>query len=225
MQQAIAVETLPGFAAGEVAVQDGATQLTAMLLELAPHQRVLDACAAPGGKLIHLLEIEPTLEVIAVEKEAARLSRLHENLARMHVTAKVVCADVADINKWWDGALFDRILLDAPCSASGVIRRHPDIKLLRKPTDIKTFVQEQLHLLNSLWPLLKADGLLLYATCSIFKAENQTLMQHFLQIHADAKEEKINAEWGRACDIGRQILPGMHEMDGFYYAKIRKLTN
>jgi len=223
LEPPVAVEVLPGFAEGEVSVQDGAAQLAAELLDLQAGQRVLDACSAPGGKLLHILETEPKLStVIAVEKDKARLAAINENLARHQFTATVINQDAANTSKWWDGELFDRILLDAPCSASGVIRRHPDIKLLRKANDIKALVKEQQHLLTTLWPLLKPGGILLYATCSIFPAENALLLQTFLSAHPDAAEDKIQADWGLPCPVGRQILPGMHNMDGFFYARLRK---
>lgn len=216
-------ESLPGFKEGYFSVQDGAAQLSAPLLELKPGLRVLDACAAPGGKLTHLLELEPNLQaVIAVEKDKKRLETIKENLKRLGLKAMLHCADATQVKTWWDGEAFDRILLDAPCSGSGVIRRHPDIKLLREPEDMPRFRETQLHLLEALWPLLKPDGLLLYATCSILPTENVEVMQTFLEMHPDAKEDKINADWGAQCDVGRQILPGMDQMDGFYYARLRK---
>lgn len=228
LESPISAEELPGFALGEVSVQDGAAQFAAEWLDLTPNQRVLDACAAPGGKLMHILECEPHLAAcIAIEKNKERMQPIKENIARLfpqkETQPQCVCADVADTKTWWDGKLFDRILLDAPCSASGVIRRHPDIKLLRQPTDIKPFAEEQFHLLEALWPLLCADGILMYVTCSIFPEENVQVLQRFLTTHADAKEEEWQVDWGVPCDIGRQILPGMHRMDGFYYARLRKL--
>lgn len=216
------VEQLPGFHEGSVTVQDGAAQLAAELLQLSKGQRVLDACAAPGGKLTHLLEIEPELDVTAVEKEKSRMHYIEDNLRRAKLAAKVICADAADITSWWDGKPFDRILLDAPCSASGVIRRHPDIKLLRQPTDIRALAADQLRILSALWQTLAPGGLLVYATCSIFPEENAQVIKKFLAEHSDAREEAITADWGIACEHGRQILPGMQEMDGFYYAVLRK---
>lgn len=219
----VATENLPGFEKGTVSVQDGAAQLAAELLDLEPEQRVLDACSAPGGKLTHILEIEPDLTaIVALEKDATRIASIHENLKRLNFKANVVCADANDVEDWWDGERFDRILLDAPCSASGVIRRHPDIKLLREESDMAALAEEQLQLLEALWPLLKPNGLLVYATCSIFPAENTELVQQFVLNHEDAQEEPIQAEWGIQTAIGRQILPGMHNMDGFYYARLRK---
>lgn len=218
------VEALPGFAAGLVSVQDGAAQLAAELLGVEKGMRVLDACAAPGGKLTHLLEKEPQLPVVAIDKDAGRMASIQENLTRLQLKATCICADAAETNTWWDGQLFDRILLDAPCSASGVVRRHPDIKLLREALDIPALSNEQSVLLEALWPLLKPGGILLYATCSIFPEENVETLQRFLNQHADAQEEKIEAAWGLPCEIGRQILPGQHGMDGFYYARVRKMT-
>lgn len=223
LETPIPAEELPGFYEGEVSVQDGAAQLAAEILNLSPQLHVLDACAAPGGKLLHMLEMEPTLTVVAIEKDQARLASIKENLARLKFHAEYHCADAANIDRWWDKKPFDRILLDAPCSASGVVRRHPDIKLLRQLNDIKAFAKEQLHLLSSLWPLLKPGGLFLYVTCSIFPEENVEVIKKFIATHADVQEEKIQAEWGVGCEIGRQILPGMHNMDGFYYALLRKL--
>jgi 16S rRNA (cytosine967-C5)-methyltransferase len=217
------VKLIPGFADGDVSVQDGAAQLAVQLLELAPNQRVLDACAAPGGKTAHILESEPLLsEVVAIDLSHQRLKSVKETLERLSLKANCIASDVADTQKWFTGDLFDRILLDAPCSASGVIRRHPDIKLLRHPDDIAELAQEQLRLLTAIWPLLKKGGILLYATCSLFPRENAGVLAKFLEMHADANEEKITADWGLACPIGRQILPGMHSMDGFYYARLTK---
>lgn len=219
----VTIEALPGFTEGLVTVQDGAAQLAAELLDVHSNQRVLDACAAPGGKLTHLLEIESRLAALfAIDKDQQRILSIKENLKRLKLEAHCICQDVSDVQKWWDGQLFDRILLDAPCSASGVIRRHPDIKLLRQPEDIKALAREQSYILNKLWPLLKPGGLLVYATCSIFLEENVQVLQRFFASQPDAKEEKIVATWGLTCAVGRQILPGMHQMDGFYYAIVKK---
>lgn len=218
----IPVEALPGFLEGEISVQDGAAQLAAGCLELSPGLRILDACAAPGGKLTHILELESDASCLAVEKDRNRMPSIEENLSRLSLSAECICADANNTAAWWDGQLFDRILLDAPCSASGIIRRHPDIKILREPDDIQDLSNQQRILLRSLWPLLKPGGLLLYATCSIFPQENEQVLEAFLARHPDASEEKLEVEWGCARSIGRQILPGQHDMDGFYYAKIRK---
>lgn len=217
------VTILPGFSQGEISVQDGAAQLAAELLSVLPGQRVLDACAAPGGKTTHILELQGELgKVVALDCDSTRLLAVKDNLERLQLSADIVCADAGDVNQWWDGVLFDRILLDAPCSASGVIRRHPDIKLLRQAIDISRLAKDQLRLLTALWAVLKSDGLLVYATCSVYAEENMRVLESFIAASADAKEEKIKASWGKECLIGRQILPGMHGMDGFYYACLRK---
>lgn len=222
LSDALAVEALPGFREGDIFVQDGAAQLAASLLQLEPHFHVLDACAAPGGKLTHLLESESTLEIVAVEKNAQRILAIKDNLNRLKLQCEVICGDAAKPHEWWNKTLFDRILLDVPCSASGVVRRHPDIKLLREESDVAQFAHEQMQLLKALWPTLKPNGLLLYATCSIFPGENVEVLKQFLAEHADASEEKIESTWGVECEVGRQILPGMHNMDGFYYGRLRK---
>ncbi len=219
----IDVYELPGFNAGHLSVQDAAAQLAAEQLMLEPNQRVLDACAAPGGKTAHILEMQPDLaELVAVDHDQRRLEALSENLRRLTLSAHCIAADIGELKSWWDEKLFDRILLDVPCSASGVIRRHPDIKLLRRASDIKKLVAEQERLLTNVWPTLKPGGLLLYVTCSLFPEENELLVQTFLTQHPDAVEEKLAVSWGLARTVGRQILPGMHEMDGFYYARLRK---
>lgn len=215
------VEALPGFAEGDVSVQDAGAQFAAELLEVKRGFNVLDACAAPGGKTTHILEVAQHINLLAIDQDRKRLARVQENLQRLKFSAKCITADAANIASWWDGKEFDRILLDAPCSASGVIRRHPDIKLLRQPKDIEGLAKEQLRLLTALWPLLRKGGMLVYVTCSIFPEENNEVIQKFLSLHENAKEEKINGLWGQACDVGRQILPGMHLMDGFYYACLR----
>lgn len=220
------VYELPGFAQGHISVQDGAAQLAAELLQVSAQQRVLDACAAPGGKTTHILETVAQLEkLIALDNDEERLQSVRENLQRLQLSADLVCADAGDVQQWWDGKLFDRILLDAPCSASGVIRRHPDIKLLRKADDIAKLAKEQSRLLTALWPLLKPGGLLVYATCSVFRLENTRVLESFIAVTPDVHEEKISANWGKECTLGRQILPGMHGMDGFYFVVLRKLEN
>ncbi|QNH06676.1 16S rRNA (cytosine(967)-C(5))-methyltransferase RsmB [Pseudomonas sp. B11D7D] len=217
------VTTLPGFKEGRVSVQDEAAQLAADLLELAPGQRVLDACAAPGGKTCHLLEVEPALgEVVAVDLEAKRLARVRENLERLHLDATLIAADGRDTGAWWDGRPFQRILLDAPCSATGVIRRHPDIKLTRKPEDIPALAQLQGELLDALWPTLAPGGILLYATCSVLPTENSETIAAFLARTSDAQEVAIAGEFGLQPAHGRQLLPQLDGHDGFYYAKLFK---
>lgn len=218
------VHQLPAFTTGAISVQDGAAQLAATLLNVAAGDRVLDACAAPGGKTTHILEIQPELEkLIAVDIDEKRMLLLQENLSRANSHAEIIIGNAAQPQTWWDGKLFDRILCDAPCSATGVIRRHPDIKILRRETDVAQLIEQQWQLLNALWPLLKIGGTLLYVTCSVLPVENSDLLQRFISEHSDAHEEKINALWGVAQDVGRQILTGMHNMDGFYYAKLKKL--
>jgi 16S rRNA (cytosine967-C5)-methyltransferase len=221
LEQPVDVEDLPGFLTGEVSVQDGAAQLAAELLELKPGLRVLDMCAAPGGKTAHMLELQSDIDLVAIDRDEKRLQDVRNNLARLQLLATCICADAGD-QEWSDGQHFDRILVDVPCSASGVIRRHPDIKILRRATDIAKLVHEQTRLLNKAWELLKPGGLLVYTTCSIFPEENVHVLQAFLQSHRDAAEEKIPMGWGKACAIGRQILPGMHDMDGFYFARLSR---
>lgn len=217
------VTTLPGFKQGRVSVQDEAAQLAAELLELAPGQRVLDACAAPGGKTCHLLEVEPALrEVVAVDLEAKRLARVRENLERLQLDATLIAADGRDTAAWWDGTPFQRILLDAPCSATGVIRRHPDIKLTRQPEDIPALAQLQGELLDALWPTLAPGGILLYATCSVLPTENSETIAAFLARTPDAQEVAIAGEFGLQPAHGRQLLPQLDGHDGFYYAKLIK---
>ena len=223
LSRPVPVELLPGFEQGHVSVQDTAAQLAAGLLDVQVGQRVLDVCAAPGGKTVHILESQPHLkELVAIDIDEARLSRVQENLLRSNVSAQLIVGDAAKPKDWWDGQLFDRILLDAPCSALGVIRRHPDIKILRKPDDIKALQLLQKSILAATWPLLSSGGLLLYATCSILKQENEEQIMEFLAMHADAFEVPIDATWGNAVQRGRQILTGDSEMDGFYYALIKK---
>jgi 16S rRNA (cytosine967-C5)-methyltransferase len=218
------IERLPGFAAGEVSVQDEAAQLCAGLVALHPGLRVLDACAAPGGKTLALLEREPGLAMLALDADATRLARVTENLARAGLAAEVRAADAGDPASWWDGRPFDLILLDAPCSATGVIRRHPDIKRLRRETDIAALARQQDRLLDALWPLLAPNGRMLYMTCSILREENDVRIDAFLQRRADAIEQPIKAEWGHPLPHGRQILPGEDGMDGFYYCLLARAS-
>ncbi|MCB1672170.1 MAG: 16S rRNA (cytosine(967)-C(5))-methyltransferase RsmB, partial [Pseudomonadales bacterium] len=217
------VDRLPGFRAGLCSVQDEASQLVPGLLELAPAQRVLDACAAPGGKTAHCLESEPSLtSLTAVDIDARRARSIEENLRRLELHAELKVADAADTDSWWDGQPFQRILLDAPCSATGVIRRHPDIKLLRTPAEVEHLAVRQQELLQRLWACLEPGGLLLYTTCSLLKQENQATIARFLERTADAKHQAIEADWGLECEFGRQLFPDPEGSDGFYYAVIRK---
>ena len=217
------VSALPGFATGAVSVQDEASQLAATLLACEHGHKVLDACAAPGGKTAHLLERSlGQVDLTAVDVAAQRVARIEENLTRLALSARVVCADILDTDQWWDGQPFDRILLDAPCSATGVIRRHPDIKWLRRDSDIDRLSHTQSALLETLWPSLATGGLLLYATCSILPEENQQPVERFIETHEDAAETTLAAPWGRATQPGNQIFPGAENMDGFFYALIEK---
>lgn len=217
------VEMLPGFGDGLVSVQDGAAQLASGLLDIQPRQRVLDLCAAPGGKTAHILEMQPQLnEMVAVDIDSERMRRVQDNLQRLRLQAITIVGDASRPEAWWDGQLFDRILVDAPCSALGVIRRHPDIKLLRRADDVEPLKAQQRAILNAAWSLLAAGGLLVYATCSVLKEENEQQILDFLANHPDASESPIAAEWGVSCAAGRQILTGDLAMDGFYYARLRK---
>ncbi|HTF98192.1 MAG TPA: 16S rRNA (cytosine(967)-C(5))-methyltransferase RsmB [Cellvibrio sp.] len=226
LEQACDPRQLPGFGDGWISVQDEAAQLCADLLQLSPNLRVLDACAAPGGKTGHLLELESSLAVTALDVEERRLQRVRENLARLDVIADIRCGDGTRPHEWWDGQLFDRILLDAPCSATGIIRRHPDIKVLRTPEEIARLSDLQGQLLDSLWPLLKPDGILLYATCSVLPRENTQVVEAFIKRQAGALHEPISADWGIPQTYGRQLLPQIDGHDGFYYARLRKaVTN
>ncbi|HEY3700467.1 MAG TPA: 16S rRNA (cytosine(967)-C(5))-methyltransferase RsmB [Spongiibacteraceae bacterium] len=217
-----AVETLPGFSAGSVSVQDEAAQLAAALLDTQSRQRVLDACCAPGGKTCHILERQSTAQLWALDIAESRLRRVTENLQRLQLHAHIVAGDALTPALWWDGIAFDRILLDAPCSGTGVIRRHPDIKLLRTEADIAQLAALQLRMLETLWPLLATGGVLLYATCSIMPAENTQVVEKFLAANRDAKELAITAAWGIAQPAGRQLLPTINDCDGFYYARLQK---
>lgn len=218
------VQGLPGFGDGSVSVQDGAAQLAVEVLAPAPNLRVLDACAAPGGKSAHLLEREPALAVTALEPYAARVARLRETLARLQLTADVREGDATNPSAWWDGTPYDRILIDAPCSGTGVIRRHPDIRLLRRESDVEAQVALQARLLDATWPLLAPGGRLVYATCSVLPDENALQIARFCERTADARAlpDAVPAWFGRASGLGRQNLPGESGMDGFFYAVVEK---
>ena len=219
------VRSLPGFAEGWISVQDEAAQLAADLLDLAPGQRVLDACCAPGGKTCHILEAEPALAgVVAVDLEAKRLVRVRENLERLGLSAELIAADGRDTATWWDGKPFQRILLDAPCSATGVIRRHPDIKLTRQPDDIAALATLQGELLDAMWPTLEVGGILLYATCSTLPTENTEVIEAFLARTPGARELDIAGQFGIKQPHGRQLLAQEGGHDGFYYAKLIKIA-
>ena len=222
LEAPVAVERLPGFAEGLVSVQDAAAQQVAALLDVPAGARVLDACAAPGGKTCHLAERYPQLaELLALDIEPARLQRVRQNVERLQLPVRIVAGDAGDPEAWWDGQCFDRILLDAPCTGTGVIRRHPDIKWLRRPGDVDALAATQLRLLEALWPLVKPGGKLVYATCSVLPDENERLIERFLAAHADASAEALPAI-RQGHRYGRQILPGEQGMDGFYYAGLIK---
>lgn len=225
LAQACDVRSLPGFAEGWISVQDEAAQLAADLLDLAPGQRVLDACCAPGGKTCHLLEAQPGLgAVLAIDLEAKRLARVRENLERLGLDAQLLACDARDTASWWDGQPFQRILLDAPCSATGVIRRHPDIKLTRQPDDIAALAALQGELLDALWPTLEVGGVLLYATCSSLPTENTEVIEAFLARTPGARELDLTTDAGLRQPHGRQLLAEEGGHDGFYYAKLIKIA-
>lgn len=215
-----AVHALPGFAEGLVSVQDEASQLVAQLLPLAPGLRVLDACAAPGGKTCALLEAEPELKIVALDKEERRLPRLRENLARLGQQAEVRCADITSAAFMAES--FDRILLDVPCSATGVIRRHPDIKLLRSEAEVTALCRTQQALLHAAWPLLAPGGFLLYSTCSVLAAENSRQIERFLAEQPTAHLLALPIPTAQPCAAGAQLLPAPDSNDGFYYALLGK---
>ena len=221
------VDLLPGFREGFASVQDEASQLLPSLLAPASGHRILDACAAPGGKTCHLLEAEPNIaQIIALDIEARRLDRLQENLERLKLPGarvKVIAADATLTEDWWDGEYFDRILLDAPCSATGIIRRQPDIKLLRKSADIDRLCELQGRLLDRLWRCLKPGGFMVYSTCSILPAENSKQIAAFLNRTPGADSKTLPDRRGVLCPYGRQLLPHDNGTDGFYFALLQKM--
>ena len=216
LEHPVSVDKLPGFIDGLVSVQDAGAQYAARFLDVQDGMRVLDACAAPGGKSAHLLETAQ-IELIALDKDALRLERVRENMQRLRLSASLLTGDAAQPADWWDGQPFQRILADVPCSATGVVRRHPDIKWLRRASDIEGFAQQQLQILTALWPLLETGGKLLYVTCSIFGCENQQVINAFLSHHLDAKQLPLAAP-----DMKQgQLLPN-DQHDGFFYALLHK---
>ncbi|WP_372627684.1 16S rRNA (cytosine(967)-C(5))-methyltransferase RsmB [Arsukibacterium sp.] len=221
------VTELPGYHQGWFSVQDAAAQYAAGLLAPADGERILDACCAPGGKTCHLLELAPNARLTALDKDPGRLVRVQENLQRLGLTATVLAADAANPASWWDGQVFDKILLDVPCSATGVIRRHPDIRWLRKKSDIAPLAELQQHILQQCWPLLAPGGMLLYATCSILPVENQQQISQFLSENTDALLHPVTHEAGLlktdvSIQPGWQLFPGQLNRDGFYYALLQK---
>jgi 16S rRNA (cytosine967-C5)-methyltransferase len=220
LKKALPAARLPGFKEGQVSVQDAAAQLAAPLLDLADGMRVLDACAAPGGKAGHVLECAD-VDLTAVDKDAARLERVRAHLARLGLEARVLGGDASEPAAWWDGIAFDRILLDAPCSASGIARRHPDIKWLRRATDIAQYTQRQSRMLEALWQTLSSGGKLLYATCSVFQEENREQMERFLERHRDARRLALPAVDHDIHARAGQLLPDARH-DGFFYALLQK---
>jgi 16S rRNA (cytosine967-C5)-methyltransferase len=218
LEKPVNVDQLPGFFSGWVSVQDAGAQHAATLLDVRNGMRVLDACAAPGGKTAHILELA-FADLVAVDKDAKRLQRVADNLDRLELNASLLVGDAAHPKTWWNGKPFDRILADVPCSASGVVRRHPDIKWLRRREDIDGFAVQQLEILNALWVLLKSGGKLLYATCSVFKQENDGVVEKFLVLHPDAQRLKISLP----DDSQGQLLPNAQH-DGFFYALLQKTT-
>jgi 16S rRNA (cytosine967-C5)-methyltransferase len=213
---------LPGFGAGAVSVQDTAAQLAAPLLDVRAGHHVLDACAAPGGKAAHLLEMSPAARLVAVDKDHGRLVKVSSTLERLGLQADLKTGDAADPGSFWDGRPFERVLLDAPCSGTGVIWRHPDIKVLRRASDTAPMAAAQSRLLDGLWRVLAPGGRLLYATCSVLPAENAERITTFLAGNPNARLIPIVAPWGRDTGAGRQILPGEDGMDGFFYALLLK---
>lgn len=215
------VTRLPGFAEGWFAVQDGAAQVPADLLDAEDGQRVLDACAAPGGKACHVLE-RADARLLAVEFEPARATRIRQNLQRLHLHAEVIVGDAGDTSAWWDGKPFDRIMIDAPCSATGVIRRRPDVRLHRRAADIGALVAQQSRILAACWDTLAPGGRLLYVTCSLLREENEGVVGRFLEGRDDAAVIPFTLPVGQAAGIGWQILPGDGDLDGMYYALLER---
>jgi len=219
----VSVSQLPGFHNGQVSVQDDGAQLAGLALDLSPHLLVLDVCAAPGGKATHILELEPTTKLVALDVDSTRARRIDDNLRRLGQDATVVIGDARFNDAWWDGERFDRILLDVPCSGTGVVRRHPDIKHRRRHSDIRQFCALQQQLLEAAWKLLRSNGKLVYVTCSILPVENEMQIAGFIAAHSDAREDELSPLFGEQRSLGRQLLPGVHNTDGFYYARVSRI--
>ncbi len=226
LPNALSVEKIPGFSEGLFSVQDASGQKVVEYLDLKSDHVVLDACAAPGSKTTHILENYPDIkQLISVDISQSRLEKIKDNIKRLRLNNKnseLLAGDLEDINDEFEPNTFDRILLDAPCSATGVIRRHPDIKILRKKTDISVLAAQQLKMLNTVWPLLKNGGKLLYTTCSILPDENSDVIKLFLKNHLDAKELPLDINWAKKCERGQQVITGDHGRDGFYYALLQR---
>jgi 16S rRNA (cytosine967-C5)-methyltransferase len=224
LASSIAVAALPGFGDGAVSVQDAAAQLVADALSPAPGARVLDACAAPGGKSAHLLERDASLELVALDVDARRLGTVADTLARLRLgaRARLQVADATQTGSWWDGVPFDAVLIDAPCSATGIVRRQPDVLLHRRESDLVALLATQARLLDALWHTLAPGGVLAYTTCSVLKSENEAQVAAFLARTPDAQAEELDERFGRISGDGRQRLPGERGYDGFFYARLRK---
>lgn len=222
--ESVAVAQLPGFAEGAVSIQDVSAQRVVDALALPAGARVLDACAAPGGKSAHLLERDPALRLIALDVDAKRLERVRSTFDRLQVgaQARLVVTDAARLESWWDGTPLDAVLIDAPCSATGIVRRQPDVLLHRRESDLAPLLATQAQLLDALWKTLAPGGILLYATCSVLKAENEAQVEAFLARTPDAKPETLDESFGRLAGFGRQRLPGERGADGFFYARLRR---
>jgi 16S rRNA (cytosine967-C5)-methyltransferase len=210
------------FTNGLFSVQDASAQMAALIIDPQDNEKILDACAAPGGKTCHLLELNSDIELDAIELFPNRAKKIHENLQRLKLTANVIVADAAQTQDWFNGNQYDKILLDVPCSASGIIRRHPDIKFLRTTDDLLKIDKDQKNLLNNITPTLKKGGKLLYATCSVFKQENSDQIKLFLETHPEYTEIKLNYPFAFNCEFGIQVLTGTEDMDGFYYCYLEK---
>ncbi len=221
LPHSVDVTRLPGFADGAFAVQDGAAQVAADLVQLGNGLRVLDACAAPGGKACHLLE-RADIQLTALEFDAKRGERIRENLMRLRLDARIVIGDAGAPAAWWDGTPYDRIVIDAPCSATGVLRRRPDVRLHRRASDLVALCAQQRHILAALWPLLAPGGRLVYVTCSLLRRENEMVVNALLNAQADAQAESFTLPVGQPAAVGWQILPGDGDLDGMYYAVLRK---
>ena len=221
LNKPLPVTKIPFFSEGYLSIQDESAQLAGTLIPIKNDDRVLDACCAPGGKTCHILEQYPDITLHALDSDENRLIRVKENLDRLGLKASIICGDAKEPKKWWDGKSYNCIILDAPCSATGVIRRHPDIKLLRKPFDITALAQLQRKILNQIWPLLKPGGTLLYITCSVMPQENHQQIERFIMENSRyASLQKIQSTWGYDTGYGKQILPNIG--DGFFYSLIRK---